>query len=110
MGYYTLEDFEQFAELIGIPEKRLKKIFDDFLQKTPDVVKMINRSFLSQEGKDAYLKNYLERLKLHICYSVEFYSFKGKTQSIIDKYIPMIDAFYEDFSDLSSEKQRIMNP
>lgn len=96
MGYYTLEDFERFAEVIGISEKRLKKIFDLFLQKTPDVVRMINESFLSQEGKDAYLKNYLERLKFHVCYSVESYSFEGKTQSIIDKYMPLIDALYEE--------------
>ena len=96
MGYYTLEDFELFAKTIGIPQKRLVKIFDFFLQKTPDVVGMVNRSFLSQEGKDAYLKNYLERLKLHLCYSIDSYAFKGETQAIIDKYMPMIDAFYED--------------
>jgi len=95
MGYYTLEDFERFAETIGISQKRLVKIFDSFLQKTPDVVEMVNRSFLSQEGKDAYLKNYLERLKLHVCYSIEDYPFKGKTKSIIEKYMPMIDTFYE---------------
>ncbi len=95
IGYYTLEDFEKFAEVIGIPEKRLKKIFDFFLQKTPDVVRIINESFLSQEGKDAYVKNYIERLKLHLCYSVESYSFEGKTQSIIEKHMPMIDALYE---------------
>ena len=99
MGYYTLEDFELFAEHIGIPERRLKKIFDDFLKKTPDIVRMIERPFLSQEGKDAYLRNYLERLKLHLCYSVDSYAFKGKTQAIIDKYMPMIDTFYEDISE-----------
>ena len=96
MGYYTLEDFEYFAETIGIPQKRLIKIFDSFLQKTPDVVEMVNRSFLSQEGKNAYLKNYLERLKLHVCYSIDGYSFKGKTQSIIEKHMSMIDTFYEE--------------
>ena len=96
MGYYTLEDFEHFAETIGIPEKRLVKIFDSFLQKTPDVVEMVNRSFLSQEGKNAYLRNFLERLKLHVCYSIEGYSFKGKTQSIIEKHMPMIDTFYDE--------------
>ena len=97
MGYYTLEDFEYFADRIGISEKRLIKIFDSFLQKTPDVVKMVNKSFLSQEGKDAYLSNYLERLKLHVCYSIESYAYKGKTQPVIEKYMPMIDRFYQEF-------------
>ena len=95
MGYYTLEDFELFAKIIGIPEKRLVKIFDFFLQRTPDVVEMINRSFLSREGKNAYLGNYLERLKLHVCYSIEGYTFEGKTQPIIEKHMPMIDTFYD---------------
>jgi len=96
MGYFTLEDFELFAEHIGISEKRLVKIFESFLQKTPDVVAMIHRSFLSEEGKKAYLQNYLERLKFHVCYSVESYPFKGKTQAVIEKYMPMIDAFSEE--------------
>ena len=95
MGYYTLEDFELFAKIIGIPEKRLVKIFDFFLQRTPDAVEMINRSFLSREGKNAYLRNYLERLKLHVCYSIEGYTFEGKTQPIIEKHMPMIDTFYD---------------
>ena len=96
MGYYTLEDFELFAERIGIPEKRLQKIFDSFLQKTPEVVLMVQHSFLSKEGKHAYLKNYLERLKLHLCYSIDSYTFVGKMQPIIDKHMPIIDALYND--------------
>jgi serine/threonine-protein kinase HipA len=99
MGYYTLEDFERFAEIIGIPERRLPKIFDAFLQKTPDVVWMVNRSFLSREGKSAYLKNYFERLKLHVCYSIENYAFRGKTQPIIEKHMPMIDALYKELQE-----------
>lgn len=95
MGYYTLQDFEQFAEIIGIPQKRLEKIFDLFLRKTPEVYSMVNKSFLSEEGKKQYLKNYLERLKLHVCYSIESYPFKAKTQPIIDNYMSMINMFYE---------------
>ncbi len=95
MGYYTLEDFELFAETIGVPQKRLSKLFENFLQETPKVVAMVEKSFLSDEGKQAYLKNYLERLKLHVCYSVEKYSFRGKMQSIIDKYMEMIDFYFK---------------
>lgn len=96
MGYYTLEDFERFAEVIGIPNKRLLKIFDLFLQKTPDVMEAIERSFLSREGKSAYRKNYLERVKLHLCYTIDSYPFKGKAEEVIEKYMPMIDTFVEE--------------
>jgi serine/threonine-protein kinase HipA len=84
MGYYTLEDFEFFAQRTGIREKRLEKIFTQILSSTPKVIEMIENSFLSDEGKEAYQKNYLERLKLHLCYSIDGYSFKGKMQTIID--------------------------
>lgn len=95
MAYYTLQDFEQFADIVGIPQKRLEKIFDLFLKKTPDVFSMVNTSFLSDEGKKQYLKNYLERLKLHVCYTIESFPFSAKTQPIIDKYSSMINMFYE---------------
>ncbi len=96
MGYYTLEDFEQFADILGIREKRLQKIFEFILGKTPDVMEMINKSFLSAEGKKQYKINYLERLKLHVCYSIDSFPFKGTTQLEIDKYMPMIEKFFQD--------------
>lgn len=87
MGYYTLEDFELFAQKIGIKEKRLAKIFELLLSSTEKVMEMIEHSFLSDEGKEAYRKNYLERLKLHLCYSIDEVAFKGKMQKIIDRLI-----------------------
>jgi len=95
MGYYTLEDFEKFAKIIGIPQKRLLKIFEHFLQKTPEVIELVEKSFLSEEGKHAYIGNYLERLKLHLCYHIESHAFQARTEPIIEKYMPMIDAYYE---------------
>ena len=86
MGYYTLEDFELFADKIGIKERRLEKIFEFILSATPKVMEIIEHSFLSEKGKEAYMKNYQERLKLHLCYSVEQYSFRGKMQKTIEKY------------------------
>jgi len=87
MGYYTLEDFELFAQKIGITEKRLQKIFEWILSSTPKVIEMIDNSFLTIEGKELYKKNYIERLKLHLCYSIEGYPFVGKMQKVIDRYI-----------------------
>ncbi len=87
MGYYTLEDFELFADKTGIKHKRLEKIFELILAGTPKVMEMIEDSFLSQEGKAAYRKNYEERLKLHLCYSVEQYDFNAKMQKVIDRFL-----------------------
>jgi len=94
MGYYTLEDFESFAGMIGLPQKRLIKLFDSLLQKTPEVIEKVEISYLSEAGKHAYLKNYLERLKLHLCYSIESGPFKGQTQPVIDRHMPMIETLY----------------
>lgn len=87
MGYYTLEDFELFADKLGIKEKRLEKIFELVLSSTPKVMEMIEHSFLSDEGKEAYMRNYQERLKLHLCYSIESYPFSAKMQKVIDRFL-----------------------
>jgi serine/threonine-protein kinase HipA len=87
MGYYTLEDFELFANKIGIKEIRLEKIFKLILSNTEDIMKMIEHSFLSDSGKKAYRKNYEERLRLHLCYSIKQYNFSGKMQKCIDKFL-----------------------
>ncbi|NOQ30714.1 MAG: hypothetical protein GQ570_06290 [Helicobacteraceae bacterium] len=86
MGYYTLEDFEIFAKILGIKEKRLIKIFDRLLQSSGDVHKMIGTSFLSEEAKEAYSKNYFNRLEKCLCYSIDSYPFRGIAQSVIDKF------------------------
>ena len=87
MGYYTLEDFELFATKIGIKPKRLEKIFELILSSTPKVIEMIEHSFLSDDGKEAYRKNYIERLKLHFSYSIEQYAFNAKMKKVIDKFL-----------------------
>jgi len=87
MGYYTLEDFELFADRIGIKDKRLHKIFESILSSTPKVIEMIDKSFLTIEGKKLYKQNYLERLNLHLCYFIKSYPFVSKMQKMIDTYI-----------------------
>jgi len=87
MGYYTLEDFEEFAKLIGIPKKRLQKIFASILSKTGKVHELIERSFLSENGKEAYRKRFDERLKYGLCYCVSGCEFESITQEIIKKHL-----------------------
>jgi len=98
MGYYTLEDFELFAQKLGIKQKRLERIFRRILSSTPKVMDMIDNSFLSDRGKRAYKQNYLERLQLHLCYSIKGYAFVGMMQSIIDEEFAKIE-----FSNLENE-------
>jgi len=86
MGYYTLQDFEEFAKTIGIPDRRLVKIFNDILKVTDKVYKLIEQSFLSSDAKIAYKQNYKTRLEKCLCYSISSYSFKGIAQATIDKY------------------------
>lgn len=86
MGYYTLQDFETFALVIGIKEKRLIKIFTNILKSTDKVHSMIQDSFLSDRAKLAYANNYNTRLKKSLCYSIESYPFRGVTQEVISQY------------------------
>ena len=87
MGYYTLQDFEEFAKLIGISNKRLIKIFDTILKSSEQVYQLIKRSYLSDKAKIAYIENYKNRLEKCLCYSISSYKFIGITQDTIDNHL-----------------------
>jgi serine/threonine-protein kinase HipA len=87
MGYYTLEDFEVFAEIIGIKQKRLKKIYDDILKSQKQVYALIDRSYMSNKAKEAYKENYENRLKKCLFYVIETYPFRSFAQETIKKYL-----------------------
>ena len=70
LGYYSLEDFEVFAELLEIPDKRLKKIFKDIFEKTGEIEELVGRSFLSPTGKDAFIEKYHDRLYKRVGYTI----------------------------------------
>ncbi len=63
MGRYTLQDFEVFGLSIGIPPKRLKQIYSAITNTTAKVEEAVNKSFLSDKGKEAYLEKYHDRLE-----------------------------------------------
>ena len=52
------EDFLEFARRIGIESSRAQKLIDPFLLKQEKVEVLINRSFLNEATKRAYLLNY----------------------------------------------------
>ncbi len=62
LGYETLQDFEEFATRLSIPDKRIKKIFADLIDNTDDVMRLIDLSYLSVKSKRAYKAMYEERL------------------------------------------------
>jgi serine/threonine-protein kinase HipA len=70
LGRYSAEDFKLFAKRIGIPQKRLKRLYDFMSSKSPEVEEAISKSFLSDNGKEAYLAKYEERLELGLLYDL----------------------------------------
>ncbi len=64
LGYYGYNDFVFFGEKIGLLNSRIRRMMDDFLQHTPAVEKLINQSFLNNETKLEYFKNYQQRLQM----------------------------------------------
>ncbi len=89
MGYYTLQDFEDFAKIINIKDKRIRKVFYDILKSSQKVYKMIENSYMTDEAKQAYKNNYENRLNNCLCYSIESYPFKGVALSEIRRYKEM---------------------
>jgi len=87
MGYYTLEDFEVFAEMIGMKKKRLEKIYKDILTSQKAVHDLIDRSYMSQKAKNFYKENYESRLKKCLFYYIDLYPFRSFAQETIKKYL-----------------------
>ncbi len=70
LGRYSAVDFKLFGEKIGIPTKRLKKLYDFMSSKSREVEKAISQSFLSNQAKEAYILKYKERLELGLLYEL----------------------------------------
>ena len=59
---FTKSDFIEFANRIGIKERRFDKLYNDMLNKSEAVEEMVNKSFLKEELKKFYLEGYYNRL------------------------------------------------
>lgn len=70
LGRYTAADFKHFGKKIGIPIKRLEKLYASMTSKSTEVEAAIASSFLSDEGKEAYLAKYKDRLELGLLYEL----------------------------------------
>ena len=57
-GRAGLEDFREFARRIGVGERRIDPLLSPFVQQQPLVEQLIQRSFLDDSTKKAYLMHY----------------------------------------------------
>ncbi len=62
-GHYGRTEFIEFAKRLGLIEIRSLRILDDFIKKELSVIRFLENSLLSKEGKSFLIKNLLQRLK-----------------------------------------------
>lgn len=68
LGFYSMEDFQVFADLLEIPPKRQEKIYSNLFGSIKKAEGMIQSSFMSEEGKQAYLDNFIARIEKRLCH------------------------------------------
>jgi serine/threonine-protein kinase HipA len=64
VGMYTGTSFIVFAEKTGIPTALASQVVDGMMQKTPQAIELIQRSFLSEEAKMKYIGILNQRQKM----------------------------------------------
>jgi serine/threonine-protein kinase HipA len=60
---YTKPDFIEFADRIGINKIRFNKIYNQMLNGSTEIEKLVSASFLKDSLKTQYLSNYFQRLE-----------------------------------------------
>jgi len=92
-GSYSLEDFETFGLMVGIPKRRLQKLFTQVINSTEEVKSLVDRCFLSDVAKGAYLNNYTHKLKSCMLYTIDTkgYEFDSCLKRIADAKLHEID-------------------
>ena len=63
-GHAGLEDFIEFARRLNISDKRRDKLMEPFLIRQENVEVLLNRSFLNDPAKRAYLLHYQTKRNL----------------------------------------------
>jgi serine/threonine-protein kinase HipA len=62
-GRYGQHQFRELARRLGIQEARANRIISKYLERREVILTMIDGSFLSEEAKQLYKKNYLEKIR-----------------------------------------------
>ena len=63
VGYYSHHDFKEFANTLGIMDKRFDKIIKLACDSEIKVEQLLKNSFLSKDAQKFYIINYKDRLK-----------------------------------------------
>ena len=63
-GFYSYDDFYEFALKIGLMESRLVKILDKYRTGNTETNNLIHKSYLTTEIKEVYMSHYSDRLKM----------------------------------------------
>ena len=63
-GHPSKSDFIEFGNRIGVNSNRIEKLFNPFLEKSLFIETLVNRSFLIDENKRAYLLMYNSKRNL----------------------------------------------
>lgn len=56
-------DFDELASKLGIPVKSSERVYAKFAKKQPEMLELIERSFLPDEMKELYVKLLIERME-----------------------------------------------
>ena len=72
VGFHTNFDFETLGDVIGLNKKVVEKTFTAFEKSMPKIEQMIERSFLSDDGKESYFKLLKDRMDRRILYRPDF--------------------------------------
>jgi serine/threonine-protein kinase HipA len=92
LGFYSLEDCEVFSTRIGIPQKRLVKIYQNIFASVEIAEKMIMESFMSEKGKIAYLTNFTDRIQKRLRYTApqSGFEFDSVIKPLAQEYLKTI--------------------
>ncbi|TAE19431.1 MAG: type II toxin-antitoxin system HipA family toxin [Bacteroidetes bacterium] len=63
LGFYSYQDFFEFGVKIGILSNQVQSIIAEFATEKPLVYTLISHSYLSEAGKEKYLRLYEDRRK-----------------------------------------------
>ena len=56
-------DFDELASKLGIPVKSSERVYAKFAKKQPEMLELIERSFLPDGMKELYVKLLIERME-----------------------------------------------
>lgn len=62
IGFYTYDDFLEFGTVLGIKERRVVKMIEEFQGKELSIDQLIDASFLKAEVKEFYKNTYKDKL------------------------------------------------